>query len=374
MKNLFLLFLLNAYPIILFSQVNDSLSPVKIEKKGALHLWAFADIYYSWDFNQPPGHTRTILVNGNSPVFSHNMYNEFALNNGIIGINYDSAQVHASLALQTGTFVRANYAAEPTLFQLIYQATVGVTVCPKFRVDAGIMPSHIGAESALSINNPTLSRSLMAENTPYYETGIKATYEASKKWIFRALILNGWQNIAENNQNKALGTQIEYMPSSKIKINSSTFIGKEAPAYNALSTMRYFHDLYATYTTETLDMIASFDIGFQEKGGNRGAYIWYNPTLIARYWVTPKFAIPARIEYYHDPHQVIINAGVPEGFKTFSYSIGLDYKISPQAMWRIEGRWFQSPNAVYKENHSRTQISYSDPVVLTSLAIKLGKP
>ena len=40
-------------------------------------------------------------------------------------------------------------------------------------IDAGIFFSHIGSESWISRDNPTNTRSLAADFTPYYETGIR---------------------------------------------------------------------------------------------------------------------------------------------------------------------------------------------------------
>ncbi|WP_133272779.1 outer membrane beta-barrel protein [Hymenobacter radiodurans] len=44
-------------------------------------------------------------------------------------------------------------------------------------MDTGIFTSHLGFELALSKDNWTLSRSLMAKNSPYYEAGVRITYE-----------------------------------------------------------------------------------------------------------------------------------------------------------------------------------------------------
>jgi hypothetical protein len=48
-------------------------------------------------------------------------------------------------------------------------------------LDAGIFGSHMGFESALSIDNPTLTKSFVAENSPYYWSGAKLTYHIGEK-------------------------------------------------------------------------------------------------------------------------------------------------------------------------------------------------
>jgi hypothetical protein len=49
----------------------------------------------------------------------------------------------------------------------IYEANVGISLNKKNNlwVDAGVMPSHIGFESAISMDNWYLTRSLLAENS-----------------------------------------------------------------------------------------------------------------------------------------------------------------------------------------------------------------
>lgn len=58
-------------------------------------------------------------------------------------------------------------------------------------LDAGIYPSHIGLESAVGKDNRTLTRSLAAENSPYYESGARITYVTpNNAWTLCAHVLN----------------------------------------------------------------------------------------------------------------------------------------------------------------------------------------
>ena len=81
------------------------------------------------------------------------------------------------------------------------------------------MPSHIGWEGAVSKDDWTLTRSVAADNSPYFESGVKIGYTSkNEQWYLSALILNGWQRIhrVDGNSTPAFGTQITYKPSSKI--------------------------------------------------------------------------------------------------------------------------------------------------------------
>lgn len=176
--------------------------------------------------------------------------------------------------------MNANYAAEKGVMKNIYQANVGFRLSSKHNLwlDAGILPSHIGWESAIGKDNFTLSRSIAAENSPYFETGARLAYtSAGGKWYLSALVLNGWQRIErpDGNSTPAFGTQITFKPSDHVTLNSSSFIGNDKP--DSIRRMRYFHDLFGTFTfAGKWSATAGFDAGAERKEkGVSGYYTWY---------------------------------------------------------------------------------------------------
>jgi hypothetical protein len=359
----------------LFAIVNSN-AQKDSNKTSPLTLWGFADIYYAYDFNEPKDRIRNEMVNGSTHVYAHNRHNEFALNNGILGVKYHKEKVYAAFALHAGTYVNANYAAEPDALKFIYEAYAGYKITEKFSADAGIFASHIGSESALSTENLTLTRSMMADNTPYYESGVRVNYAANDKLRITGLILNGWQNIQDRNRNKALGSQVAYT-GSKILLNWSTFYGKEAGGYenlsnlvstDSLSTRRFFNDFFAQFDLgKKITMRAAFDIGIQKKRIGSGDYLWYNPNLILRYKLTDKIAFAGRLEYYHDKHGAFVYSGTPNGFQTFAPSLNVDFKLGENIWWRMEGRIFNSKDKVYVKKGKAT---FNDGLLISSLAIK----
>src|SRR5690606_6122028 len=125
-------------------------------------------------------------------------------------------------------------------------------------VDAGIMPSHIGFESANGQSCRTLTRSMIADNSPYFESGAKLGYTTHNgKWYISGLMLNGWQRIQRVDGNSSLcgGTQVMFIPSDKVTLNSSTFFGNDKP--DSLRQMRIFHHLHST-----IHITSKFDILF----------------------------------------------------------------------------------------------------------------
>lgn len=356
-------------------RAQDTINVFRSNKE--LTVWGYADVYYAYTKNEPYDKVRNRMVSGNSHVFAHDRHNQISLNNAIIGLKYNKDRVRGAFAIQAGTYVEANYAAEPGLFKSIYEAYIGYNISKRVWIDAGIFTSHIGAESAMSFDNLTLSRSMMADNTPYFESGVKATYQVNDKLTVTGLVLNGWQNIQDNNNNKAVGTQIQYKPNKNLLLNSSTFYGKEAGAYeningitstDSLSTQRFFHNFYTQLTIgKRISVLAVFDIGIQAKRTESGNYVWYNPNFIVRCLLTDVVSCSGRVEYYNDKNGVIINSGTPNGFQTLSYSLNVDFKLTDALLWRVEGSMFDSKDAIYV---TRISTSHTDSMILTSFALK----
>lgn len=335
------------------------------ETKNPLTISGYVEAYYNHDFNNPeknqiPGF-----------LYNFNRANEVNLNLAFIKANYATDRIRANVALATGTYMNANYSAEPGTLKNIYEANVGVKLSGKSNLwlDAGIMPSHIGFESAIGKDNWTLTRSLLAENSPYFEAGLKLGYTTrDEKLYISGMYLNGWQRIqrVDGNSTPAFGTQITYKPTGSITLNYSTFIGNDKP--DSLKQMRYFHNVYGIFQlTNQFGIIAGFDFGNEQKEKGSSRYnSWYTPVLIARFSPSDRFRIAARGEYYADKNGVIISTGSDNGFKTFGYSLNVDYLPVENVVWRVEARSLKSKDAIFTDNDIAKRQNY---FVTTSVAL-----
>lgn len=306
-------------------------------EKSPLTISGYAEVYYQRDFNNPLLNTKP------SFVYSHNRNNEVNINLAFIKATYSTDQVRTNLALATGTYMNTNYSAEPGVLKNIYEANIGFKISKKHNLwlDAGVLPSHLGFESAVGKDNWTLTRSLFADNSPYFETGAKVSYTTSDgKWFMSALVLNGWQRIQriEGNTTPAFGHQLTYKSNPKWTINSGSFIGSDKA--DSTKQMRYFHNLYAIYqANDKIGLTAGFDIGAEQKAKGSSRYsIWYTPVLIAKYAPNEKLGLTARGEYYQDEDGVIVATGTANGMQTFGFSLNTDYSILPNLLWRTEIR------------------------------------
>ena len=330
-----------------------------------LKISGYIDVYYSYDFGNPTDHNRPGFM------YAYNRHNEVSLHLGLIKAAYTNEKVRANVALMTGSYSNANLAAEPGVLKNIYEANIGIKISKtkNLWIDAGIIPSHIGFESAIGKDCWTLTRTILAENSPYFETGAKISYtSANEKWYLSGLLLNGWQRIqrVDGNNTLAFGHQLTYKPNSKITLNSSSFIGNDMP--DSTKVRRYFHDFYLHYqANEKLGVIVGFDIGAQviSKGASN-YHTWYSSAVIAQYVVNNDLKIAARGEFYNDPNGVIINSSTINGFKTYGYSLNLDYYIIDNLVWRIEARALSSKDKIFTLDQGFSRHNY---FATTALAI-----
>lgn len=368
MKNTICIAIAMASSLGMYAQTDSSLHNFVSNKLSPkVILSGYADIYYAYDFANPGSHERP------SFLYNHNRHNEVNLNLGYIKVAYASERTRANLALMAGTYAQYNLAAEQGLLKNVLEANAGIKLLKNSNlwVDAGVFTSHIGFESAISKDCWTLTRSIVAENTPYYLSGAKVTYTTKNdKLLLSALYLNGWQRIQRvpGNNTPAFGTQVILKPSSKLTLNYSTFIGNDKP--DTSKQMRYYQNVYAIWQPiSKIGLIVGVDYGIEQNAKGSTVYNeWYTPTAILRFSPSDKFAAAARVEYYDDRQGVIISTGTPSGFKTSGYSLNFDYKPDSNLLFRIEGRMFNSQDKIFREGLNPVNQNY---FIVTSLAVSI---
>lgn len=351
---------------LLFSFQAWSQDEDKEVPKPTLSLGGYVETYYQYSFNKPPDNNRPGFI------YSHNRHNEFNLNLGYVKASYSAERARANLALAAGTYMNANYAAEPGVLKNIFEANAGFKLGKKsdLWLDAGIFPSHIGFESAVSKDCWTLTRSILADNSPYYEAGAKLTYNSpNKQWTLAALALNGWQRIQRVNGNSLMsaGTQVQFRPTGRTTLNYSTFIGTDKP--DSARLIRSYHNFYGQFQlSEKIGLILGLDIGLEEKPGNAsGSNTWYSPVAILKYALNDHWSMAGRYEYYADKNGVIVSSSQPGGFKVTGLSLNLDHKPAENILVRLEFRNFSGDQPQFIKNNlpSKTESTITGSIALS---------
>ncbi|HEX8333409.1 MAG TPA: outer membrane beta-barrel protein, partial [Segetibacter sp.] len=102
-----------------------SLAQDSLTTTNPLIISGYIESYYTYDFNKPADNNRPGFI------YSHNRHNEFNLNLGFIRGSYTTNKVRGNLALAAGTYMNANYAAEPGVLKNIYEANAGFKIGKK---------------------------------------------------------------------------------------------------------------------------------------------------------------------------------------------------------------------------------------------------
>ncbi len=327
------------------------------QDSSKLSVSGYIDVYYQFDFDKPQNHQRSFFL------YNHKRHNEVNVNLAFAKVNYLANKVRANLAVMTGNYPQYNLAAEPQILQHIYEANIGIELSKKNKIwlDAGIMPSHIGFESAVSADCYTLSRSLLAENSPYFETGIKLTKTNKKENVFIAVMyLNGWQRIQKPDgyNSPSFGMQINAKLNSKFTLNYSNFLGSDKP--DSVNTFRTYHNFYSIYEPNgKTGFIAGLDVGTENNA------IWYSPVFIVKRAIAKKTTVAARAEWFNDKKQLLQTTGTQNGFNVIGISANYDYAIASNILFRVEAKNYSSKDNLFKSGTTNNNFS-----LLSSLSVK----
>ena len=323
--------------------------------KSNLDISGYIEAYYTFDFNKPEDHTKPGFL------YSHNRSNEFSVNLAMLKASYSSDRIRSNLGIAVGSYMNANYSAEVGVWKNVYEANLGYKLLndQELWLDVGVLPSHIGGESAIGIDNISLSRSLAAENSPYFETGARLSYSTpDSKWYLAAVALNGWQKIQLPNSSSGLsvGHQIQYKPTESILLNSSSYYGDEGK-----DSVRFFHDFYIQVNVDSkFNLLANWDYGTQQQPLLEKKYKWWNAGLQANYELSPLSKVNGRVEYFNDEDGVIFGRFGDLGTKILGYSLGLDIDLYKGLIWRTEIRNLSSKEKIFIGAHQSNKGQYTN--------------
>ncbi len=313
------------------------------EEEKDWEIGGFVDLYYSYNTNHPAGHANFFPGAGVAAKRSE----EFALNWAAVEIRRAPEPVGFHLIAGAGNAIEILHAGEPEGEMIgrdelrnIYRASVSYAPSERLLVEAGIFPSHIGFESALTRDTWSYTGSWAGNFTPYYQTGIKAAYTFSDHWSGELHVLNGWQIIGENNDAKSLGARLAWAsPRASVALNG--WRGPELQ--NDDSRQRMLLDLVATAkVSDALDLAFEGYVGRQELPGSDTAE-WTSIAGFLRYQLAPTWAVALRAERFADPDDWIsgLSQDIEEGTLTF------EHRPHERVILKLEGRYDRSSARIF---------------------------
>ena len=322
---------------------------------------ASTDIFLSSSFNKPSNHQRAYTTQP-----SRN--NEIGLMLASIGLSVSGPNYRGRVALQEGWFARANYSGLDSSWRMLQEANVGVRVADGLWLDAGVMFSHIGYESMIGRNNLTLSRSFTADYTPYYSTGAALAWTVSDVVSVTGLVLNGWQQIVDINNDLAFGARVVVTPSSTLSFNWSTFVGNEQ-ARGTASMVRFHNNFWVEWkATDRIIIVGLADVCLQDTPADTSTKQWY-AGVTAAYSPSDQFRIATRVEHYNDPANMFIATPTRGPFQASAASLNLDYRPNDAVLVRGEIRTMIAGEKVFP---SHDGLKSSDTYITVSTSIAFG--
>lgn len=320
------------------------------------------DAAYSTSFNAPSNHERVFTLQP-----SRN--DQLGIMQGIAGVELRSTHLRGKVAAQTGWFADVLWTGADTAVRWLSEAWLGVRLADGVWLDAGVYPSHIGAESMIARDNMLLSRLYASDATPYVETGVSLTWDESASTSIALHILNGWQRVIDNNDGVAIGTRITHRPTDAVSLTWSTFLGNEQPRGQE-QQLRWYSNLWATWNvTESTTLTAIADIGAQERRSTAYDIAWYLGA-VAAVRVSPTLRLAARIEHMHDAYNMLFTTS-SQPFVSTSASVNLDVEIIRNVLLRAEARILQAPYAMFP---SRTGLRMQDAFATLSASYAFQLP
>lgn len=334
-------------------------------KKNFFSWDGYAEFYYNHDFNKPTANLRP------SFLYNHKKANTLSTNLAFLKAGYNNQKFRVNIAGMVGDYGTYNLAAEPEFWQHVLELNAGIKISKTkdLWIDFGVIPSHIGFESAIGGDAYTLSRSLVADNSPYLNTGAALSYLTPNKQLkLSFLLVNGWQTITSGiNNSPKPATQIMYMPDEANTFNYSTYFGKAE--FGGTISFRTYHNFYWQFKGEDFNFIAGLDAGTQD-AGNTSSF-WVIPTVVYQYFVNAKIKTALRAEYMYDSDNIVSNTVYAggKGAKVFGFSWNADYAFNKWSMLRAEGRFFGSGNRIFSKELTTTKSNSN-----FSLALIIRKP
>ena len=316
--------------------INDTAVTPVVTNHGKFIFHVNGEMYF--------GLNSTLSPKKESFAYNHKLNNRLRTNLLLLQGEYNADRMHAKLGVMTGDYARYNLKSEPQWAKPLYEAFVGFSPLKKSSLwlDIGVFPSYIGFETPVAMENAMLTRSVVADNSPYYFSGLRATLSSkNKKYDFAAYVLNGWQRIAPQQDNKipALGLNLKRNINQSSSVSYGLFYGTIYP--DSLRINRLYQHVNTMFSIGKWSYWGSLDVGL-EKG-----YLWGAFQAVAQWRLHSLWTLSQRIESYIDPHNRCIRIGENDPSILVGLSFCLDYKITDWLHLRLEPKGFISSEALW---------------------------
>jgi hypothetical protein len=331
-----LLALLLSPAVFACAQTTPAPSPAPNWSIGSIGISGLLDGYYSFNNNHPASGFNTLR---NFEVKS----NQFSLNMTKLSLSHSADPIGFTLDLGYGRAWQIFHATDPASSVTQYIPQAYVSIKPErwggLQFDFGKFYTSAGAE--LTENNLTWSygRGYLYTNGPYYHFGARVSKPLTSKFTVGLQVVNGWNNVEDNNSGKTIGVTTAWV-GSKISWYNTFYTGPEKNATN--KGHRHFYDTVLNLTpTSRTSFYANFDYGRENRAFGTRAAEWLAIGVAGRVQTTAHTDVALRYENYNDRQGFI--TGTAQALNSFTLTG--EYKWAQGLLSRLEYRrdWSNRP-------------------------------
>ena len=307
-------------------------SVVHAEEKaaGSVSFWektkvtGTADVNYNYNLNRPTTTAAAVAKNAYR-VFDANA-NTF--NIGLVELAIENAptdwvtfRTDLDFGNDASLIHAAGFGIATDIFDLqqAYVALKAASVGSGLTFKIGKFVTMHGAEVIEASANNNISRSLLFNYAiPFTHTGIMASYSFAD-WIALDLgVVNGWNNVVDNNNGKSIHGMFTIKPVDKVTWTLSGTVGPETAGSDG--KIRTLIDTVLTYAPNDMWTVAvNYDLG-RDKGlagpATAGVADWQGFAGYVHVKPFDFFGLSARGEYFRDDKAGTVGGGMTAGAAT----------------------------------------------------------
>jgi hypothetical protein len=316
-----------------------------------------ADVYFHYNFNEPQTGSLTPLRNFD---FEHNQFSFALAELAFIKPATTDDKVGFRFDFDYGPVTDWVHSVDPEGSEVVkhtqqayisYMAPVGTGLT----IDFGKFVTQHGAEVIEAKDNWNYSRSLLFSwAIPYYHMGVRLGYAPNDKVTLGGYVVNGWNNVKDNNSQKTYGLQALVKPTPPFAITLNYMGGPEQT--DNTDDWRHLFDATLMYTVnDKVSVMGNVDYGHDSVAGSDVS--WKGVGVYAKFQPNQYFALIPRAEYYDDADG--FTTGAAQKLKEFTLTA--EVKHSQGLIMRLEYRtdWSDVPFFVKGDDAKDNQHTFS---------------
>jgi len=321
-----------------------------------IKLSGILDGYYAYNANDPAsGKNATRAFDTEANAWDLNML-KFTIDKGPEPVGF-----HLDLGLGRAFDVFQFFEPTRRVEQLLPVMQAYVAFKPKswngLQIDVGKFYTSAGAELTETHLNWNYSRGLLYNNGPFFHFGVRASKPVSKELTLGVQLVNGWNNVADNNSGKTVGLTGVYTK-GKVTWAHTYYFGPEKTGTS--KGFRNFYDTAITVnTSDKNSFYVNFDYGI-DRGIQTKGNKWVAIGFADRFQLTKRVFVAGRVEYYNDIDGFI--TGTPQKLKSFTLTG--EYKFVDGLLTRLEWRNDSSNAPIFDRRAGLTNIKHQNTFVI----------